>query len=267
MKTYTIKDKKTNKIYTVKEKVKDAVSLKPGDAFVKGENTDIVYRVLKIDNKEKHSNSLSVVLEKYYYNMFSRKIEKSSGAFNQSINPSDIQTVFPSMDEAIKYLKVKQRRTESILSKAKDSIHDEASLSTTINALINDEKAAIDAYNVAIKNLEGQIEDAARQVLINIRNDERRHIENLYSILNKNITEKNLEDSKIKDAAPGVDKEKFNRLVEYFNVHGKPNRADLQKVIDSYRLNSATAYQLLLYWGYKNEFEKLHFYDSAKNRY
>lgn len=76
---------------------------------------------------------------------------------------------------------------------------DEASLATTINALVNDEKAAIDAYNVAIKNLEGSIDDTARQVLINIRDDERRHIENLYSILNGNITEKNLEDSKIVD--------------------------------------------------------------------
>lgn len=74
-------------------------------------------------------------------------------------------------------------------------LNDEASLATTINALINDEKAAIDAYNVAIKNLEGSIDDTARQVLINIRDDERRHIENLYSILNGNITEKNLEDS------------------------------------------------------------------------
>lgn len=79
-------------------------------------------------------------------------------------------------------------------------LNDEASLATTINALVNDEKAAIDAYNVAIKNLEGSIDDTARQVLINIRDDERRHIENLYAILNNQVTEKNLEDSKIVDA-------------------------------------------------------------------
>lgn len=84
-------------------------------------------------------------------------------------------------------------------NKIKDSIRDEASLATTINALVNDEKAAIDAYNVAIKNLEGSIDDTARQVLINIRDDERRHIENLYSILNGQVTEKNLKDSKIAD--------------------------------------------------------------------
>lgn len=77
---------------------------------------------------------------------------------------------------------------------------DEASLATTINALVNDEKSAIDSYNVAIKNLEGKIDEKAMQVLINIRNDERRHIENLYSILNGQVTEKNLEDSKMRDS-------------------------------------------------------------------
>ena len=206
----------------------------------------------------------------------------------------------------------------------KDSTKDEANLPTTIQALVNDEEAAIKAYEVAIKNLEGKIDETARQVLINIMKDERRHVENLYAILNGQVTEKNLEDSKIKDevitignteyrlysrygsyhldelktndrvadfdsyseamasirqwkklgyitdsnddklkdAAPGVDKKKFDRLVDYFNIWGKPGRRELQDVIDYYRLNSATAYQLLIYWGYKDEFKKLHFYDS-----
>ena len=79
-------------------------------------------------------------------------------------------------------------------------VKDEASLATSINALVNDEKAAIDSYNVAIKNLEGKLDEKAMQVLINIRNDERRHIENLYAILNNQVTEKNLEDSRMKDS-------------------------------------------------------------------
>lgn len=76
---------------------------------------------------------------------------------------------------------------------------DEASSTTTINALIEDEKSAIEAYNVAISNLKDKLDAEAIQVLTNIRNDERRHVENLYSILNGNITEKNLEDSKMSD--------------------------------------------------------------------
>lgn len=82
----------------------------------------------------------------------------------------------------------KQPRHES-------KITDEASTATTINALVDDEKSAIGGYNLAISNLRNKLDEKAMQVLINIRNDERRHIENLYSILNGNITEKNLEDS------------------------------------------------------------------------
>ena len=80
-------------------------------------------------------------------------------------------------------------------------VKDEASLATSINALVTDEKAAIDSYNVAINNLKGKIDDIAMQVLINIRDDERRHIENLYAILNGQVTEKNLEDSKTANEA------------------------------------------------------------------
>lgn len=74
-------------------------------------------------------------------------------------------------------------------------IKDEANLPTTIQALVNDEEAAIKAYEVAIKNLEGKIDETQMQVLINIMKDERRHVENLYAILNGQVTEKNLEDS------------------------------------------------------------------------
>lgn len=96
---------------------------------------------------------------------------------------------------------IKRLITEGGYSSEDSRVKDEVSLAVmTINALVNDEKAAIDSYNVAIKNLEGKIDEKAMQVLINIRNDERRHIENLYSILNGQVTEKNLEDSRIKDS-------------------------------------------------------------------
>lgn len=95
---------------------------------------------------------------------------------------------FKSKAELDKYL-------ESVGAFSDSKTRDEASLATTINALINDEKAAIDAYNVAIKNLEGSIDDTSKQVLINIMKDERRHVENLYAVLNGQVTEKNLKDS------------------------------------------------------------------------
>lgn len=100
---------------------------------------------------------------------------------------------FKSKAELDKYLKSVGATTDS---KTKD----EANLPTTLQALVNDEEAAIKAYEVAIKNLEGKIDEDAKQVLINIMKDERRHVENLYAILNGQVTEKNLEDS-IHDAS------------------------------------------------------------------
>lgn len=79
-----------------------------------------------------------------------------------------------------------------------DSYKDVASSRTTIEALISDEKAAVDAYNVALKNEDGKLDEKSIAVIRAIRDDEERHLENLYAILSGNVTEKNLEDS-VKD--------------------------------------------------------------------
>jgi len=77
-------------------------------------------------------------------------------------------------------------------------IDDEASQLQTVNALIEDERAAVEAYNVAIENLRGKIPEESLQAIIAIRDDENRHIENLQAVVNGTVTEKNLEDS-VKD--------------------------------------------------------------------
>lgn len=77
----------------------------------------------------------------------------------------------------------------------KQTMKDDASKYATIMALIEDEKAAVEAYNVAIRNLEGQIPDESLQAIKAIRDDENRHIENLMAVVNGTVTEKNLEDS------------------------------------------------------------------------
>ena len=77
----------------------------------------------------------------------------------------------------------------------KQTMKDDASEYTTIMALIEDEKAAVEAYNVAIRNLEGRIPDESLQAIKAIRDDENRHIENLMAVVNGTVTEKNLEDS------------------------------------------------------------------------
>lgn len=89
-------------------------------------------------------------------------------------------------DEAIKAVKAIQ-------------LKDDASPLQTVNALLEDEKAAVDAYNVALENLKGKLPDESYRAIEAIRNDENRHIENLMAVVNGNVTEKNLEDS-VKDA-------------------------------------------------------------------
>lgn len=115
-----------------------------------------------------------------------------------------------SAEEAMTWLKRQLRLKKHKLN---SKFSDEASLATSINALVNDEKAAIDAYNVAISNLKGKIDENAKQVLVNIMKDERKHVENLYAILNNQVTEKNLEDS-IHDAVKSPSAYVDTRLVK-----------------------------------------------------
>lgn len=78
-------------------------------------------------------------------------------------------------------------------------LKDEASPLQTVNALLEDERAAVDAYNVALENLKGKIPNESYAAIEAIRNDENHHIENLQAVVNGNVTEKNIEDS-VKDA-------------------------------------------------------------------
>ena len=72
---------------------------------------------------------------------------------------------------------------------------DAASSRDVLQQLLDDETSAIGAYNIAIENEDGKLDDIAIKVLKHIRDDEIRHRENLNAIMAGNVTEKNLEDS------------------------------------------------------------------------
>ena len=59
-----------------------------------------------------------------------------------------------------------------------------ASENETLEALLQDERAAVDAYEVAIKNFEGKVDDNVIQALEEIKADELDHIKKLDAILN-----------------------------------------------------------------------------------
>ena len=104
------------------------------------------------------------------------------------------------VDTGDKKYKVEASTYDEAISTVKAiQLKDEASPLQTVNALLEDERAAVDAYNVALENLKGKIPDESYAAIEAIRNDENRHIENLQAVVNGNVTEKNLEDS-VKDA-------------------------------------------------------------------
>lgn len=104
------------------------------------------------------------------------------------------------VDTGDKKYKVEANTYDEAISAVKAiQLKDEASPLQTVNALLEDERAAVDAYNVALENLKGKIPDESYAAIEAIRNDENRHIENLQAVVNGNVTEKNLEDS-VKDA-------------------------------------------------------------------
>ena len=108
------------------------------------------------------------------------------------------------VDTGNKKYKVEANTYDEAVSAVKAiQLKDEASPLQTVNALLEDERAAVDAYNVALENLKGKIPDESYVAIEAIRNDENRHIENLQAVVNGNVTEKNLEDS-VKDEAEHV---------------------------------------------------------------
>lgn len=83
-----------------------------------------------------------------------------------------------------------------------------ASQLDVIQALVTDEQAAIAAYTIAIKNLDGKVDPQYIEVLRNILKEENKHVENLQAIITGNVTEKNVEDS-VKDAMSADDLERY----------------------------------------------------------
>lgn len=124
------------------------------------------------------------------------------------------------VDTGDKKYKVEANTYDEAVSAVKAiQLKDEASPLQTVNALLEDERAAVDAYNVALENLKDKIPDESYAAIEAIRNDENRHIENLQAVVNGNVTEKNLEDSVkdtnvedlLKQAIDALHKDEFQR--------------------------------------------------------
>ena len=74
-----------------------------------------------------------------------------------------------------------------------DSVKDSVTVREVIESLVTEETSAIASYNVALETLKDHIPAEAYEAIKAIRDDEQRHVENLYAVLNGNVTPKNLE--------------------------------------------------------------------------
>lgn len=106
------------------------------------------------------------------------------------------------------------------------TLYDEVSLQESLEALIADEISAIASYDVAIKSLIKRLPEISIKALIAIRDDERRHIQNLYAILNNEVTEKNLQDE-----VPEI--VKLQRRVDYDMVRFGKINSELEEELES----------------------------------
>ena len=83
--------------------------------------------------------------------------------------------------------------TDSV-EKTGDSLQkDSVTVRDIIQSLVTEETSAISSYNVALETLKDHIPAEAYEAIKAIRDDEQRHVENLYAVLNGNVTPKNLE--------------------------------------------------------------------------
>ena len=80
-----------------------------------------------------------------------------------------------------------------IKNTSKNSTKDSVTVREVIESLVTEETSAIASYNVALETLKDHIPDEAYEAIKVIRDDEQSHVENLYAVLNGNITAKNLE--------------------------------------------------------------------------
>ena len=135
---------------------------------VKGENyrkTELTFNFKKIPDKFESANRMFSYIERKY---------------------SDEVQVFKNSDKTYVVIIFENLKKDSF---QKDSL----TVRDVIQSLINEETSAISSYNVALETLKDHIPAEAYEAIKAIRDDEQRHVENLYAVLNGNVTPKNLE--------------------------------------------------------------------------
>ena len=168
-----------------------------------------------------HPKANSIPTQNFqYYARLIKKYEKMLASTKDSVKKYKVGKYIVTADSPLEAVKV--------VKLIDSQLNDEASQLQTVNALIEDEKAAVEAYDVAIENLCGKIPEESLQAIIAIRDDENRHIENLQAVVNDTVTEKNLEDkdSTVNDMGMWVPSKKRN--YNDYNMSLSPDKLEIK---------------------------------------
>ena len=179
------------------------VDIGESSKFHKIENGDIDYVTQVIEKHFKHSDTLPQGLKRLDSVKDSRRINYDDDIIEVTLNGKVVFRGYAedwldnNFDSNFKWTGSQYEASNAkgkwvvrvIDSFQKDSL----TVRDVIQSLINEETSAISSYNVALETLKDHIPAEAYEAIKAIRDDEQRHVENLYAVLNGNVTPKNLE--------------------------------------------------------------------------
>ena len=179
------------------------VDIGESSKFHKIENGDIDYVTQVIKKNFKHSGTLPQGLKRLDSVKDSRRINYDDDIIEVTLNGKVVFRGYAEDwldDNFDSNFKWTGSQYEASNTKGKwvvrviDSFQkDSLTVRDVIQSLINEETSAISSYNVALETLKDHIPAEAYEAIKAIRDDEQRHVENLYAVLNGNVTPKNLE--------------------------------------------------------------------------
>ena len=174
--------------------------------FHKIENGDIDFVTKVIEKHFKHSDTLPQGLKSLDSVKDSRRINYDDDIIEVTLNGKVVFRGYAedwlddNFDSNFKWTgsqyeasNAKGKWVVRVIDSFRDSVKDSTTVRDVIQSLINEETSAISSYNVALETLKDHIPAEAYEAIKAIRDDEQRHVENLYAVLNGNVTPKNLE--------------------------------------------------------------------------
>ena len=147
-----------------------------------------VVRKLDFRNLTDKCGSIAHLIDGKHYAFHALRVDIGESIKFHKIENGDIDFVTKVIEKHFKHSDTLPQGLKSL-----DSVKDSVTVREVIESLVAEETSAIASYNVALETLKDHIPAEAYEAIKAIRDDEQRHVENLYAVLNGDVTSKNLE--------------------------------------------------------------------------